>query len=282
MVPYLRLMRLHQPTGIWLLLWPCWWSIALAADFVHQQIVHLAIFAMGAVVMRSAGCIINDIIDRDIDKKVARTMDRPLASGAVSLANAVWLLITLLAFGLALLVQLNMNTILMGVGFMCLVVLYPFAKRVTGWPQLVLALTFNAGALMGWVAVQGTLEAPALWLYAACMFWTLGYDTIYAHQDKRDDAVIGVKSSALSLGAYTRPVVRLFYLAMVVCLVFAGGAISEHNLYYYGILVIALGLLMWQVQQVDLDAPQQCMRAFKDNTLLGWIVFLAIVAEQYI
>lgn len=274
-------MRLHRPTGIWLLLWPCWWSIALASQGSTLPVDTLLLFALGAIIMRSAGCVINDMVDRDIDAQVARTRMRPLASGALSMNEALWLLVILLSLGLVILLQLNILTIAMGATFLIPVVLYPFMKRWIPWPQAFLGLTINAGAVLGWTAVQDGIHYPALLLYVACWCWTMGYDTIYAHQDKKDDIHAGVKSTALSMGQYTKTYVLAFYLIMLVCLAFIGNWVFiSHNIIYYSTLAVAFIQLLWQVRSVDLDNPQDCMVKFKSNTWLGWIVFLGIITEK--
>ena len=207
--PYCRLARLDRPIGTMLLLWPCFWGISLAAGSRSWPDLRLlALFAVGALVMRAAGCVINDIADRDFDARVARTAGRPLASGALTPLNAWLFLSALLAGGLVILLQLNRTAIILGLAALPLVGVYPFMKRITWWPQAWLGLTFNWGALMGWAAAGGGADWwPALALYGAGIVWTLGYDTIYAHQDKEDDALIGVKSSARRLGDATRPCV---------------------------------------------------------------------------
>src|SRR5882757_5338783 len=197
--PYLRLARADRPIGAWLLLLPCWWSAALAAIATGQPIPdpsHLALFFVGAFVMRGAGCTWNDIVDRDLDAKVARTRSRPIPSGQVSVKAAAVFLVAQALVGLAVLLQFNRFTILVGISSLGIVAIYPLMKRFVSWPQLVLGLAFSWGALMGWAAVFSRLEAPALLLYAGSIAWVIGYDTIYAHQDREDDALIGVKSTA--------------------------------------------------------------------------------------
>ena len=220
-IPYARLMRADRPIGTWLLLFPCWWGLALASPG-RPSAVLIAIFALGAFVMRGAGCTYNDIVDREFDGRVARTADRPIPSGAVSVRQAILLLLALLLIGFAILLTFNAYSIALGVASLLLVFTYPLMKRVTWWPQFFLGLAFNWGALMGWSAVRGELGTPALLLYAAGIAWTLGYDTIYAHQDKEDDALIGVKSSARRLGANTKPALWLFYAATTVLLLASG------------------------------------------------------------
>ena len=203
--PYLRLARLDRPIGTWLLLIPCWWGAALAGPSLATLALLMALFAAGAIVMRGAGCTFNDIVDRDIDRRVARTADRPVASGQISVPAAWAFLVAQSLVGLAVLLSLNTQAILWGLGSLGLVAIYPFMKRVTWWPQFVLGLAFNWGALVGYVAATGAMATPSLLLYAAGIAWTLGYDTIYAHQDKQDDEIVGVKSSARYLGQRTRP-----------------------------------------------------------------------------
>ena len=278
--PYARLMRLDRPIGTWLLLWPCWWSLALAAPGWPDPWL-MALFAVGALVMRGAGCTVNDIADRDIDGRVARTATRPLPSGDVSLTQALVLLGVLLALGLAILVQLGIVAIWLGVAALPLIGLYPFMKRITWWPQAWLGLTFNWGALVGWAAVTGTVGAPPIALYAAGIAWTLGYDTIYAHQDKEDDALIGVKSSARRLGEATRPWLYAFYAVAVALIGVAGWLAGLAWPFYLG-LGLAAAQLAWQAARVDIDAPADCLATFKSNKWLGLIVFAAIVAGRVI
>ena len=278
--PYARLMRLDRPIGTWLLLWPCWWSLALAAPAWPDPWL-MALFAVGALVMRGAGCSVNDIADRDIDGRVARTATRPLPSGDVSLTQALVFLALLLALGFAILVQLGTVAIWLGIASLPLIGCYPFMKRQTWWPQAWLGLTFNWGALIGWAAATGTVDAPPLALYAAGIAWTLGYDTIYAHQDKEDDALIGVKSSARRLGEATRPWLYAFY-AVAVALIGVAGALAGLAWPFYLGLGLAAAQLAWQAARVDIDAPADCLAKFKSNKGLGLIVFAAIVAGRVV
>ncbi len=271
----LRLMRLHQPTGFWLLLWPCLWGIALASPGVPDPLL-LLLFTLGALVMRSAGCVINDLVDRNIDGHVERTKTRPLVTGEVSAREAMQLLGLLLLIGTVIVLNLNKTTILLGLAAMLPVCLYPFMKRITHWPQLFLGLVFNWGALMGWTAVTGHVGLAAIALYIAGISWTLGYDTIYAHQDKRDDARIGVKSTALALKTNTKLWLERFYKTTAACLLLAS-ALTKISMYFYSIWILAAYHLYWQVQKVDLDNPADCMAKFRSNALFGAIVFVAIV-----
>ncbi len=285
----IRLTRLHRPTGIWLLMLPCWWSLALALD--SPNVFLLGIFFLGAVVMRSAGCVINDMFDRKIDRQVTRTKSRPLASGTMHLSSALWVLIALLAMGASLLFSLGQTAIILGLLALLPVIVYPLMKRVMDWPQLFLALTFNTGTLIAWAAathdplhhLPGTVDLPALALYGAGIFWTLGYDTIYAHQDIQDDIRIGVRSSARVLGRYTRPAVASFYLVFVLLLLLAGLLAFETPGWPLFIgLFLALLHVVWQVKYVDLDRPESCAKMFRSNTILGWVVFGSFALEQWL
>lgn len=277
--PYLKLARLDRPIGTWLLLWPCWWSIALAATGSWPDPWLLALFAIGAVAMRGAGCTVNDIADHDLDKGVARTASRPIPSGAVSVRQAALFLIPQLAIGAAVLFSLNRFAVLLGIASLALVATYPFMKRITYWPQAWLGLTFNWGALLGWAAVTGSLAWPPVLLYAAGFFWTLGYDTIYAHQDKDDDLIVGVKSAALALGERTRPAVAVFYTIMTALLAAAGTLAGLGWPFYIGLAAVA-GHLFWQVATVDIDDQPDCLTKFRSNRWLGWLLFAGIIAGQ--
>lgn len=282
LAPYARLARLDRPIGTWLLLFPCWWGalLAWAADPARGAVPDLRLlllFAFGAVVMRGAGCTINDMVDRDYDGRVARTATRPIPSGALSLRRAFAFLLLQLLLGAAVLFSLQPAAVWIGLASLPLIVTYPFMKRITYWPQAFLGLTFNWGALVGWAAVAGDLAAPALLLYAAGIAWTLGYDTIYAHQDKEDDALIGVKSTALLFGARTRPWLAGFYAVTILILGAAGWAAGLAWPFHAGLGAAALQLA-WQVRSVRLDSPGDCLAKFKSNRWFGWLVAAALLA----
>lgn len=276
--PYGRLARLDRPIGFWLLLFPCWWGVALASPGT-PDLGLMALFAAGALVMRGAGCTANDLADRDFDGRVARTALRPLASGAITTTGAIVFLVLQLIVGLVILLQFNLATILVGVLSLPIVFTYPLFKRVTYWPQIVLGLAFSWGALVGWTAVTGDLAMPALVLYAACILWTIGYDTIYAHQDKDDDARLGLKSSALRLGRQTRPWLVVFYGGTILLLGMAGALATLGPLFYVGLLAAAVHL-GWQAARVDIDDPKDCLATFKSNQWVGWIVLAALIAGR--
>jgi 4-hydroxybenzoate polyprenyltransferase len=276
--PYMRLMRLDRPIGTWLLLLPAWWSIALSATFWHGLWLFV-LFGVGAVVMRGAGCVVNDIVDREFDRKVERTRDRPLASGAITLQQASLFLLALLALGLAILLCLNHFTVVLGALSLLLVFPYPLMKRITYWPQAWLGLTFNWGALMGWSAVTGSLDLAPILLYGGGILWTLGYDTIYAHQDKDDDLEVGIKSTALRFGEAT-PWWLLRFYGGALGLIWLAGLLSGMKLIFTVGLLIAGLQLMWQIYTLKMDEPADCLAKFRSNRVFGWIVLVAILLER--
>ncbi|MCE2509820.1 MAG: 4-hydroxybenzoate octaprenyltransferase [Alphaproteobacteria bacterium] len=276
--PYLKLARLDRPTGIWLLFFPCLWGLALASPGFPDPVLVL-LFAIGAILMRSAGCVFNDIVDRDFDARVARTRDRPLAAGTLSPTEAVRFLVVLLLAGLVVLLCFNHFTVLLGIASLGLVFLYPFAKRFTDWPQAVLGLTFNWGALMGWTAVTGEISLAACALYAGAFFWTLAYDTIYAHQDKADDLLIGVKSTAIRLGSRTKPFLFVFYGSALFFFAASGALAGLGWLFYAGLGLLA-AQLVWQVVSLKLDAPADCLAKFQSNQWAGLILAFAILGGR--
>lgn len=276
--PYIRLARLDRPIGTWLLLFPGWWGIALAArTWPDWQL--MALFALGAAAMRGAGCTLNDIADRDYDGRVERTRTRPIPSGAVTVPQAVLFMALQLGVGALVLFSLDRLAILLGLAVLLLIGTYPFMKRITYWPQFFLGLNFNWGALIGWAAATGGLDPPALLLYLGGIAWTLGYDTIYAHQDKEDDVLIGVKSSALRLRERTRPWLFAFYAAAAAS--WAAAAAAAHLGWPFWLLWAgALAQLMWQAARVDTEDPQDCLAKFKSNRLVGWLLLSGIVAAH--
>lgn len=276
--PYTRLMRLDRPIGIWLLLLPCLWSVTLAGTGFPDLGLFL-LFALGAVAMRGAGCVINDLWDRRLDRKIERTRDRPLASGQVSVTQALLFLSFLLAAGFMVLLCLNRETVILGLSSMALVVAYPLMKRVTWWPQLFLGLTFNWGALMGWCAVHGSVGWPALSLYLAGVFWTLAYDTIYACQDIVDDEKVGIKSTARLFGKNVKKWVGLFYA--LACVFFTLACVlsgMDRGFAWVGAAVCLLTvfhLALWNPQD-----PADCLKRFKANRDIGLLALLAVVVGK--
>ncbi len=278
--PFARLARLDRHIGTWLLLLPGWWAITMAGFGVPDRQLML-LFLIGALVMRGAGCTYNDIIDRDIDAKVARTATRPLPAGDVSV-RAAWIFLGIqLAAGLAVLLQMNTQAIIVGAASLVLVFTYPFMKRITYWPQAWLGLTFNWGVLVGWTAMREHFEPASLLLYAAGFFWTLGYDTIYAHQDREDDALIGVKSSALALGNRTKPFVALMYLLTISIIAYASLRIITPSWPSLAFLGLAGLHLAWQVLTLNIDSPANCLRRFKSNRDFGLLVLASLLLQRF-
>ncbi|KAI3687221.1 hypothetical protein L1987_80915 [Smallanthus sonchifolius] len=276
--PYAHLARLDKPIGTWLLAWPCMWSITLAAPPGHlPDLKMMALFGCGAFLLRGAGCTVNDLLDRNIDTKVERTKSRPIASGALTPFHGVSFLGIQLLLGLGILLQLNNYSRILGASSLLLVYTYPLMKRITFWPQAFLGLTFNWGALLGWSAIRGSLDpAVVLPLYLSGVFWTLVYDTIYAHQDKEDDKIVGVKSTALRFGDFTKIWVSGFGVACISSLALSGFN-ANLGLPYYVFLAAASGQLAWQIWTVDISSAADCSRKFVSNKWFGALVFGGIL-----
>ncbi|MBI2716672.1 MAG: 4-hydroxybenzoate octaprenyltransferase [Rhizobiales bacterium] len=278
--PYLRLARLDRPIGSWLLLMPCWWSAGLAGMQAGQlpSLWHIALFFIGAFAMRGAGCTWNDLVDRDLDTKVERTRSRPIPSKQVTVLQATVFMAALALVGLLVLLQFNRFTVMTGFASLLVVAIYPFMKRITYWPQIVLGLAFSWGALMGWPAAFGRLDWPALVLYAGSISWVIGYDTIYAHQDREDDLTIGIKSTALLFGENTQPILAAFYAGAVLLIGLAGLMAGGGLIFLIGLIAFA-SHLAWQVMRLNIDDPAHCLMLFKSNRDAGLILFGAMLLE---
>jgi 4-hydroxybenzoate polyprenyltransferase len=279
--PYLRLSRLDRPIGSWLLLMPCWWSAALSAGVAHRLgplPLTIALFFIGAFAMRGAGCTWNDITDRDLDARVERTRSRPIPAGQVSVAQAFVFLVVQALVGLAVLLQFNRFAIATGIASLVIVAVYPFMKRITWWPQVVLGLAFSWGALMGFAVTFGRIDLAALVLYAGSIAWVVGYDTIYAHQDTEDDALIGIKSTARLFGANTRPALVVFYGSAVV-LIGAAFALAEVRWPAWIGLAAFAAHLTWQIRRIEIGDPALCLRLFKSNRDAGLLLFAGLIAD---
>lgn len=284
--PYAQLARWDRPIGWQLLLWPCWWSAALVAGAgarpgddimsVMPSLWHLVLFFIGSVAMRGAGCTYNDLVDQNIDDQVDRTRSRPLPSGQVTRAQAKLFLVIQSLVGLAVVLQFNWFTIALGMVSLLVVAAYPFMKRITDWPQFVLGMAFSWGALMGWAAVEGSLALPPVLLYIGAILWTIGYDTIYAHQDKEDDALVGVRSTARLFGKHTKTALLVLYGG---ALAFFAGAFAVAQVPMPALAgLLAAGAHMYrQILVLDIDNPDQCLRLFKSNSFVGLLVFLGLV-----
>jgi len=280
--PYLRLARFDRPIGAWLLLFPAWWSQALAELWLGRPYPnpwYLLLFLVGAFVMRGAGCTYNDIVDRDYDARVARTAARPIPSGQVGVTAAFAFLALQCLAGLVVLLQLNWFTVALGASSLLLIAVYPFSKRFTFWPQAVLGLTFKWGALVGWAAVTGSLALPALALYAGSVLWTIGYDTIYAHQDKEDDALLGLKSTALRFGGATPRWLAGFYAGAMIMWGAAGLLAGAGVVFLLALGLVALQLA-WQIRTLDMDDAGNCLARFRSNRLIGWLLLAGLAADM--
>src|SRR3954466_11027341 len=279
--PYLRLSRLDRPIGSWLLLMPCWWSAALAAGIIgnlHYLPLTLGLFLVGAFAMRGAGCTWNDITDRDLDALVERTRSRPIPAGQVSVPQAAAFLVLQALIGLVVLLQFNRFAVGCGIASLVIVAVYPFMKRITYWPQIVLGLAFSWGALMGFAVILGRIDLTAFTLYAGSIAWVIGYDTIYAHQDAEDDALIGVKSTARLFGPATHRALVVFYglaVALIGVALVLGGARWPA---WVGLIAFAAHLA-WQIRRLDISDPALCLRVFKSNRDAGLLLFAGLLLD---
>ncbi len=278
MKKYSQLLRLEQPVGFFLLMLPCFWGVLAASNsYQHlwSNIYLFLIFAIGSIVMRSAGCIINDFFDKDLDKHVSRTSQRPLASGAISSFEAFIIFSILNLIGLAILLSLNLLAIIIGLISFVLFIFYPLMKRITYWPQLFLGITFNIGCLIGYAAIENQLNFQIIILYLSGIFWTLGYDTIYAHQDREDDLNIGIKSTAILFGNNTKQWIIIFYSLMVLCLILFG-LLHDQNIYYFILLIFVSAHLFSQIKRLNIENKDKCLSIFKSNQYLGLMVALTL------
>lgn len=283
--PYAQLARWDRPIGWQLLMWPCWWSVMLAANAQStveppqsgRIVLHLFLFMIGAIAMRGAGCTYNDLVDHEIDMKVARTRARPLPSGRVSRTQAKAFMVIQAFVGLIVLLQFNPFAVVLGICSLAVVAVYPFAKRFTDWPQFFLGLAFSWGALMGWAAAFGSLSAAAIMLYAGAVLWTIGYDTLYAHQDKEDDELIGVRSTARLFGEQTKVWLIGIYSATVLLMTLSFWLANAAWPAFAG-LAIAAAMLGRQIAVLDIGNGEQCLALFKSNNRVGWVVFAGLIA----
>ena len=273
--PWVELARYDKPIGYLLLFWPCVWSLLLASIETSKgfPLYYILLFFLGAVVMRGAGCTWNDFLDKGFDAKVERTKDRPLASRKITNFGAIFFLILQLAFGLLILLQFNNLTIFLGALSLFPIFLYPLMKRITWWPQIFLGITFNWGALLGWSSINNDISISTILLFLGCIFWTLGYDTIYAHQDKKDDILLGLKSSAIRLGKNTKRFLVFVYLMAFILIATASYMVIENLLILIFLPLIFLHLNL-QIYFLDTENPTSCLKIFKSNNLLGLLLSL--------
>jgi len=280
-LPYLRLARVDRPIGVWLLLFPCWWSLALAEmsqGVPFPNLWSMLLFAVGAFVMRAAGCSYNDYVDRDFDAQVARTKTRPIPSGQVSPSQALYFTGGLSLVGLLVLLQFNVFTIFLGAASLLLVAIYPYMKRFTNWPQITLGLAFNWGTLVGWSSAQGSLSSAPIALYLGSVLWTVGYDTIYAHQDKEDDLLLGLKSTAIRFGEDTKYWIGGLYGGAVVLWVLAAYLAGAHLITFLTLALICLHFA-WQVSSLNIQDDENCLSRFRSNRDVGAVFMAGLLAD---
>ena len=277
---FIELTRLKKPIGFMLLFWPCAWGLTLAYDFssnLNNYFFYLILFFLGSVFMRSAGCIVNDILDKEFDSKVFRTKNRPIASGKISIKIAILYAFILCLLALFVLLNFNLFTIILALGSMPLAFTYPLMKRFTYWPQLFLGITFNYGLILGWTAIKGEISIVPMIFYLGAIFWTLGYDTIYGYQDIKDDEIIGLKSTSIKFKGKEKKFLFMCYAFVLILLIFGGYKMELHTSYYLLSLIPFVHLFIYQIKTFNLNDPSSCFKVFKSNNLFGLIVFLNIL-----
>jgi 4-hydroxybenzoate polyprenyltransferase len=277
---FIDLTRLGKPIGYMLLFWPCAWGLTLAYDFsnnLNNYFFYLLLFFLGAVLMRSAGCIVNDILDKEFDKKVFRTKNRPIASGKVSIKVAIFYSVVLCLLALIVLLNFNKLTIILALSSMPLAFTYPLMKRFTYWPQLFLGITFNYGLILGWTAIKGELDIVVAGFYLGAIFWTLGYDTIYGYQDIKDDEIIGLKSTSIKFKKYPKEFLIICYTIFLLILLIIGFKVNLNNFYFLMLGLIFLQIFYFQLKKFDIKNSKKCLSIFKSNNFLGLLVFFSLI-----
>ena len=280
---FLDLIRLKKPIGFMLLFWPCAWGLTLAYDFSNEfkyYFFYLILFFLGAVFMRSAGCIVNDILDKEFDKKVERTKNRPIASNNISVKIAILYSITLCLLALLVLINFNKITIILALSSMPLAFTYPLMKRFTYWPQLFLGITFNYGLILGWTSVTGEINLLPVLFYFGAIFWTLGYDTIYGYQDIKDDEIIGLKSTSIKFKNNPFKFLTVCYLVFIFIFLIIGWLMSLNKLFYIVYIIVFLQMFYFQIKKLDIDNKLSCLKIFKSNNFLGLLVFLGLIVGK--
>ena len=281
---FIKLVRLDKPIGFMLLFWPCIWGLIIAYDFndgIEKFLYYGLLFFIGSVLMRSAGCIVNDIADKKFDQKVERTKNRPIASGKISIAQGVLYTIVLCLIALLVLIQFNKLTILLAIISMPLAFIYPLMKRFTYWPQLFLGITFNYGLILGWTSIHNEFELLPILFYIGAIFWTLGYDTIYGYQDINDDEIIGVKSTSIKFKNNPKKIISICYLIFSTSLILVGILMNSNYMYYCFLLFVFMQLFLVQIKKLEIDKPDSCLKAFKSNNLIGFVVFVNLIVGKF-
>ena len=277
---FIELARLKKPIGYMLLFWPCAWGLTIAYNFSNEKITYifyLALFLAGAILMRSAGCIVNDIVDRKFDKQVARTKNRPIASGIISITRGLFYSSVLCLIALIILLQFNYFTIVLALLSMPLAFAYPLMKRFTYWPQLFLGITFNYGLILGWTSIVNEIDIVPLMFYMGAIFWTLGYDTIYGFQDIKDDEIIGLKSTSIKFKNKPKKFLYICYSFFLLSLILIGVLMNLNKIYFAIMLVVGFQLYITQINSLNIKNPLNCLKIFKSNNFLGFVVFVALL-----
>ncbi len=281
---FLEVTRLKRPIGYLLLFWPCSWGLTIAFDFTknfNQYFFYLFLFLLGAILMRSAGCIVNDILDKDFDKKVIRTKNRPLASGKITIKLALLYTVILCFSALLVLINFNWLTIVFALSSMPLAFSYPLMKRYTYWPQLFLGVTFNYGLILGWICIKDGIDIAPLIFYIGAIFWTLGYDTIYGFQDIKDDEIIGLKSTSIKFKKNPKLFIFICYSIFLICLLILGLLMNYSYLYFLSMMIISYQLFFFQIKSLVIDNPKSCLKKFKSNNFLGLIILINLFIGKF-
>jgi len=282
---FLELTRLKRPIGYMLLFWPCLWGLTIAYDFsmsIQFFMKYALLFFLGAILMRSAGCIVNDIFDKNFDSKVERTKNRPIASGDISIKLGLFYVLILCGIAFIVLMQFNFFTIILALGSMPLAFTYPLMKRFTYWPQLFLGVTFNYGLILGWTSIKSEISIVPIIFYIGAIFWTLGYDTIYGFQDIKDDEIIGVKSTSIKFKKNPKFFILLCYLVFIVILTYLGILMNFNKIYFGGLILIAMHLFIFQVKNLNINLNSNCLKIFKSNNFLGLLIFINLLIGKII
>ena len=282
---FIELTRLKRPIGYMLLFWPCLWGLTIAYNFsmsIQFFMKYALLFFLGAILMRSAGCIVNDIFDKNFDSKVERTKNRPIASGDISIKLGLFYVLILCGIAFIVLIQFNFFTIILALGSMPLAFTYPLMKRFTYWPQLFLGVTFNYGLILGWTSINSEISIVPMIFYLGAIFWTLGYDTIYGFQDIKDDEIIGVKSTSIKFKKNPKFFILLCYLVFIVILTYLGILMNFNKIYFGGLILIAMHLFFFQVKNLDINLNSNCLKIFKSNNFLGLLIFLNLLIGKII
>ena len=282
---FLELTRLKKPIGYMLLFWPCLWGLTIAYNFsmsIQFFMKYALLFFLGAILMRSAGCIVNDIFDKNFDSKVERTKNRPIASGDISIKLGLFYVLILCGIAFIVLMQFNFFTIILALGSMPLAFTYPLMKRFTYWPQLFLGVTFNYGLILGWTSINSEISIVPILFYLGAIFWTLGYDTIYGFQDIKDDEIIGVKSTSLKFKNNPKFFIFLCYLIFIFVLTYLGILMNFNKIYFGGLILITMHLFIFQIKNLDINLKSKCLKIFKSNNFLGLLIFLNLLIGKII